>query len=72
MVTLRRLRETPAPLPVDTARRFADATADRETPLEVSSRQDVTRRRRRGALRARRPTPAPDREIQRPTERSSA
>lgn len=29
-VTLRRLRETPLPLPIDTARRVADAVADRE------------------------------------------
>jgi len=35
VVTLRRLRETPAPLPVDTARRFADAIADRQPQQEV-------------------------------------
>lgn len=35
VVTLRRLRETQVPLPVDTARRFADAIADREARRQV-------------------------------------
>lgn len=37
VVTLRRLRETPVPLPVDTARQVADAIADRESRPEVES-----------------------------------
>lgn len=35
VVALRRLRETPVPLPVETARQVADAIADRGTRPEV-------------------------------------
>lgn len=35
VVTVRRLRETPAPLPTDTARRLADAIADRRPDSAV-------------------------------------